>query len=141
MWLDRDLDSGSHLSNFYASSLVPLLWGCGLPNSTKHEATLEALQSLGVLDYPGGIPASLVQGSDQQWDFPNAWAPYQWFPVSAWTSSPILPLKNAARKIAQTWITSTYSAWTRYNYTMFEKVRNYYVLVSSLNFMLLVCSV
>jgi len=32
------------------------------------------LQDLGVLDYPGGIPTSLLD-SGEQWDFPNAWAP------------------------------------------------------------------
>lgn len=122
MWLDRDLDTDSHLTHFYASSLVPLLWGCGLPNSSKHEATLETMQQLGLLDYPGGIPASSVQGSDQQWDFPNAWAPHQWFPVSAWTHSAVPSLRQAARKIAKTWIISTHTAWIQYNNTMFDKV-------------------
>lgn len=122
MWLDRDLDSNRHLPRFYASSLVPLLWECDVHNSTKHEATLEALQSLGVLDYPGGIPASSVRGSRQQWDFPNAWAPHQWFPVVAWAQSELASLRQAAKKIARTWIVSVYSAWMQYNHTMFEKV-------------------
>jgi len=123
MWFDWDLQSNSHLPNFYASSLVPLLWGCSVaPNETKHVALLKALQSLGVLDYPGGIPASLVQGTGQQWDFPNAWAPHQWFPVAAWARSGLRTLRQAARKIAETWIRTVYSAWTHYNHTIFEKV-------------------
>lgn len=121
LWLDRDLDSGEPLANFYASSLVPLLWECNFHNSTKHEATLKTLQSLGLLDYPGGIPASSVPGTGHQWDFPNAWAPHQWFPVAAWAHSEVLALRMAARKIATTWITSTYSAWISHN-QMFEKV-------------------
>lgn len=119
LWSDRDLDSDSPLAGFYASSLVPLLWDC---NSSKLEVVLETLESLSVFEYPGGIPASLVVGSEQQWDFPNAWAPYQWFPVAAWANSDLLPLREAARRIAKTWITTTYSAWIKYNNTMFEKV-------------------
>ena len=119
LWSDRDLDSDNQLADFYASSLVPLLWGC---NSSRLEVVLETLESLSVLEYPGGIPASLVVGSEQQWDYPNAWAPYQWFPVAAWAHSDLLPLREAARRIAKTWITTTYSAWNRYNNTMFEKV-------------------
>lgn len=122
LWMDRDLDSRGPLDSFYASSLVPLLWECNSHNSTKVEATLETLESLGVLDYPGGIPASLVAGSGEQWDFPNAWAPHQWFPVAAWAHSGVATLRKAARRMAKTWITSTYSAWRNYNNTMFEKV-------------------
>lgn len=122
MWLDRDLDTQSHLDGFYASSLVPLLWGCNPVNSTKHQATLKALETKKLLDYPGGIPTSLVHESGQQWDFPNAWAPLQWFPVAGWAHSEILSLRQAARKIAQRWLFSTYSAWKQYNHTMFEKV-------------------
>lgn len=121
LWVDRDLDTDGPLGNFYASSLVPLLWECSSHNATRVEATLATLQSLGVLEYPGGVPASLVE-SGEQWDFPNAWAPHQWFPVAAWAHSEVLPLRQAARKIAKTWITSTYSAWNQYNHTMFEKV-------------------
>ena len=122
LWVDRDLDSLAPLAGFYASSLVPLLWECNVHNSTKVEATLKTLESLGVLDYPGGIPASLVEESREQWDFPNAWAPHQWFPVAAWAHSGVSSLRDAARRMAETWITSTYSAWTQHNHTMFEKV-------------------
>lgn len=30
---------------------------------------------MGVFTYPGGIPTSMSQESDQQWDFPNGWSP------------------------------------------------------------------
>lgn len=122
LWFDRDLDSHSLLTDFYASSLVPLLWECNTHNTTRHEVTLRTLQQLGVLNYPGGIPASLVQGSEEQWDFPNSWAPCQWFLVAAWTHSELSSLRQAAKRVAMTWIKSTYSAWTQYNHTMFEKV-------------------
>lgn len=32
---------------------------------------------------PGGLVTTLTQGSDQQWDYPNAWAPLQWIGYKA----------------------------------------------------------
>lgn len=26
-------------------------------------------------EFPGGVPSSLIVGSEQQWDFPNGWSP------------------------------------------------------------------
>ena len=43
LWLDWDLDSGGNLDGFYASSLVPLHWGCGQPNITRYQLILERL--------------------------------------------------------------------------------------------------
>ena len=121
LWLDWDRDSGSHLEGFYASSLVPLLWGCSKPNLTRHERVLSSLTKLGVLDYPGGIPASLHKSFTQQWDFPNAWAPLQWFAVVGWYNSEKDSLRDTARSIATNWIQSTYRGWEE-NKTMYEKV-------------------
>ena len=79
------------------------------------------LQKLGALDYPGGIPTSLHANSTQQWDFPNVWAPLQWFPVLGWFSSEDDSLRAAARDIAEKWINTTFTGWEN-NKTMFEKV-------------------
>ena len=42
LWLDWDLDRQAHLDGFYASSLLPLLWGCSssAPNVTRHRMVL-----------------------------------------------------------------------------------------------------
>ena len=122
LWRDWDQDRQAHLRGFYASSLVPLLWGCGPTNTTKHEIVLHALNKLELLDYPGGIPTSTTTNSTLQWDFPNAWAPLQWFPVLGWYSSPSVVLREAARSIAQTWVTTVLVAWENNNKTVFEKV-------------------
>ena len=128
LWRDMDVDRMAHLEGFYASSLVPLLWNCTYPNSSssqlhlsQQKATLSYLRSHGLLDYIGGIPTSLDVRSTQQWDFPNVWAPLQWFPVLAWFNSSDSELREAARSIAATWLNSTYEGWRKYN-TMFEKV-------------------
>ena len=40
----------------------------------RDDQLLDQLKSSGVLDFPGGIPNSLIK-SGEQWDFPNAWPP------------------------------------------------------------------
>lgn len=120
LWLDLDLDTKKHLDAFYLSSLVTLLWGCSPLNVTKQELVLRALQYQKVLGYPGGMPTSLQQSS-QQWDFPNVWAPLQWFLVAGWYNSSSAQLRAAARTVAQTWVTTTYTAWKNLK-LMFEKV-------------------
>lgn len=121
LWLDLDLDTDKHLESFYLSSMVTLLWGCSTSsNVTRHELVLKTLQSNKVLAFPGGMPTSLKQSS-QQWDYPNVWAPLQWFLVVGWYNSTSLPLREAARIVAQTWINTAYTAWNKLN-LMFEKV-------------------
>ena len=133
-WRKSDVDN-SLRGSFYASSFAPLIWRCGQGGIEQDEKFLSTLNSLGVLDYPGGVPASLWKNSTQQWDFPNAWAPLQWMLVLAWHDSPSAVLRAAAEKVARTWLTTTYLAWEEHNLTMFEKVhmtiymRNLYTTV------------
>ena len=90
----------------------------------QDEKFLSTLNLLEVLDYPGGVPTSLWENSTQQWDFPNAWPPLQWMLVAAWHDSTSAVLRDAAEKIAKTWLTTTFLAWEKFNHTMFEKVEN-----------------
>ena len=124
IWRDRDLNGtdNSLKHNFYAASFAPLVWRCSQGGLEQDEKFLSTLNSLGVLDYPGGVPTSLWENSTQQWDFPNTWAPLQWMLVTAWHDSPSTELRAAAEKVAKTWLTTTYLAWRKYNNTMFEKV-------------------
>ena len=125
LWRDRRKSNvdNSFRGNFYASSFTPLIWRCGQGGIEQDEKFLSTLNSLGVLDYPGGVPTSLWKNSTQQWDFPNVWAPLQWMLVLAWHDSPSAVLRAAAEKVARTWLTTTYLAWEKHNHTMFEKVR------------------
>lgn len=78
-------------------------------------------------NYPGGIPISEIV-SGQQWDFPNAWAPFQYYLVfallkksqSTQDGSLKNRLKHAALEIAQRWIKSTFCGWKRTGH-FFEK--------------------
>ena len=127
-WL---LDEGTYLSGFYASSLAPF-YMYSINNSlnvTRSKIVLEHLRSLGILQYPGGLPTSL-NDSSQQWDFPNAWAPLQWFLVKGWENANDPELRQAARDAAVTWLRSTYDGWVRYNNSMFEKVSSLHINTS-----------
>ena len=121
LWRDLRLDLSLN-GSFYGSSISPLVWRCGQGGVERDEKFLSTLESLGVLEYPGGIPASVWSNSTQQWDYPNAWAPIQWMLVEAWHDSPSKQLRAVAEKVARTWLTTTYLAWERFNQTMFEKV-------------------
>ena len=79
------------------------------------------LQTLGLFDFVGGIPTS-CNPSGQQWDFPNSWAPHQWYVVTSWFNSTNADLRNAALSVAEKWINTTYTVWKDFNHSMFEKV-------------------
>ena len=79
------------------------------------------LQSLGLFDFVGGVPTS-CNPSGQQWDFPNSWAPHQWYVVAGWFNSTNTDLRSAALSVAEKWINTTYTVWKAFNHSMFEKV-------------------
>ena len=136
IWADRVIGTAQHLPGFYASTTTPLymFMVANDSNITQETVVLQTLARLGVLDYPGGLPTSLDTTSNQQWDFPNAWAPLQWFIVEAWSGSNSELLQEAARRVATTWLRTTYSSWSN-NRAMFEKV---YACVIVLSVMLVV---
>ncbi len=119
VWSDVDSLSGAHREGFYSSSLVPLLWGCE-QESSRAFSVLQAIRRLGLLDYPGGIPASLPLGDESGWDFPLAIAPLQWFPVTAWHNSKDSSLRTTARVVAQRWVESSHLAWEKHH-ILFDK--------------------
>ena len=43
-WRDFDTTTSEHLSNFYLSSVAPLVWGCGPSNTSKQLSTLDYLK-------------------------------------------------------------------------------------------------
>lgn len=76
-WMDYNLATKDFVNwRFYFSNVEPLLWGVTAPVN-KYKILLKYHKEL--FSYPGGIPASGYQDipTEQQWDFPNAWAPHQ----------------------------------------------------------------
>lgn len=78
------------------------------------------IDSTGIDSYPGGVPTTLMN-TGQQWDFPNAWPPLQF-----WLAEGLRNLDDEnATALANKWT----SRWTNTNYVsynqtkvMFEKV-------------------
>ena len=127
LYTDWLLDEQRHSSDYYASTIVPLYMYSlddTLNITTRSKSIVNKLRSIGVFEYPGGLPTSLNE-SGQQWDFPNAWAPLQWFLVKSFEGSDDKDLKDISTSTLNKWLQSTYEAWIKYNNSMFEKVRLY----------------
>ena len=81
-------------------------------NTNYHLAVLARLRDLGVLNYPGGVSTSFSQ---QQWDFPNVWAPLHWFLVAGWQNSSVPELREVSQKVTERWVNSVYVGWQKHN--------------------------
>jgi len=77
--------------------------------NTVHLVTkvLKYLNETKILNYAGGIPTT-VRETDQQWDFPIAWAPLQYIMVKGLDNTGHRDAKILASKIASKWICNNY---------------------------------
>jgi alpha,alpha-trehalase len=127
IWLDFNLQNNTQQpSDFYGSSVVPLwakLYWDGYTTGTYtaqyiEQAVTQALTNYGVLEYPGGIPTSLINDG-QQWDFPNGWAPLQIMAIDG-----LLLLGETgsqwSAKLASGWLQNNYDGWLA-SQLMYEK--------------------
>lgn len=73
-----------------------------------------------MLSYVGGVPTSLIK-SGQQWDFPNAWPPLQWFTIVGMLSVNDSTVREVAHDLTTKWIQTNWRAWKQTGY-MYEKV-------------------
>ncbi|CAG0910208.1 unnamed protein product, partial [Cyprideis torosa] len=83
------------------------------------QKALKYLRRQGVLSFPGGFPTSLSE-SDEQWDFPNGWAPLQHVVIEGLekTGNP-LAIATAA-DLARKWMRNNYLTWKKHD-AMYEK--------------------
>jgi len=131
LWCDFDLPKNEVLSEYYASVFFPI-WifstYAAQPSANLGRA-FEKVKSLGVLNYCGGLPTSLIE-SGQQWDFPNVWPPLQHIAVESLdprtnqTSSS--EQQEAGKNLAKQFIENAYISWKTTGH-MYEKydVREY----------------
>lgn len=78
VWNDYDFINGEfNDKNFYFSNIMPMLMGINLSEMTVKNILNKYKKEL--FGYIGGVPASGKpdKPSQQQWDFPNVWAPNQ----------------------------------------------------------------
>ena len=143
-WYDFNLTSGKHSrsssssggggsgDNIHISNLSPLWFRLshGIPSQGVLSVILERAQKA-LLSFPGGVPTSLVVSSSQQWDFPNSWAPLEYFldkmyenllKETTTTENQLLAgeIRKAHLHSVQRWIRATYCGWLR-NGSFFEK--------------------
>lgn len=125
-WNDLYLN-GTFNTEFYPSNLVPLWTGAfvGMPS----EKIANLLQSVAdIFSYPSGVPTSFIQ-TGQQWDFPNGWAPLQFYVISglnAIASTPSMDPQlrqdsaEIAFELASNWLTTNFCGWNATG-QMYEK--------------------
>ena len=95
-FFDYNLKTRTRSSQYTLAGLYPLFFK--LAGSSQAAKVKEVTETKFLK--PGGLVTTLVQGSGQQWDYPNAWAPLQWIGYKA--------LKNygfdeLANEIAKRW--------------------------------------
>lgn len=120
IWFDYDSKLNKHRKYFAASNFAPL-WADAVDEDVKKERGNNAVQYLrkhGVLDYHG-IPSTLLT-TGLQWDFPNAWSPYQNIVIFGLERSEDEEAQEAAKILAYKWVQSNIKAYDE-NKVMFEK--------------------
>lgn len=120
-WYDFNLRTGLHNTGFYPSITVPLFTGCyNTLNQGKSERLFSLMKSLGVFEYPGGIPTSMVTDSEEQWDFPNGFSPLNHMVVEGLRKSQNAQMQDAGYRLAHRWLSGNFKVWKETNH-MWEK--------------------
>ena len=116
-WYDFDLELMKKRESFFISNLLPLL-----DNNLQNEHATEIIGKHHNLlfDHLAGIPVSTPTNSlsEQQWDYPNAWAPYEYFLVT-WLDAN--NRTSEAIQVSQRWLNSTFCGFTKTAGYLFEK--------------------
>nr|UYZ39132.1 soluble trehalase 1A like protein [Apocheima cinerarius] len=121
VWYDYDIEARAPRRHFYPSCATPLWTGAIEPyDAPKYAAKfVEYLLSSGALDFPGGVPASILH-SGEQWDYPNAWPPLQSILIGGLENSGYEEATRLARELAQLWIRANYIGFSQWK-KLFEK--------------------
>lgn len=121
VWYDYDTRSRSPRRHFYPSCVTPLWAGAVEQYDAPQYAArvVRYLLSSGALDFPGGVPSSILQ-SGEQWDYPNAWPPSQSILIAGLDGSGHEEARRLAREQARLWLRSNYIGYSTWQ-KMFEK--------------------
>ncbi|KAE9421080.1 hypothetical protein Angca_008760 [Angiostrongylus cantonensis] len=123
-WFDYDTATGQHLCMFSDTNFFPLYTKATHPGFDS-QSVVDYLRRTGVLEFPGGVPSSLV-ATGQQWDFPNAWAPTMWILIEGLRST---GQDEIALQLTDKWVRKNFNVWRTSGGKMFEK----YNVVTSCN--------
>lgn len=118
IWYDYDRVEQQPRRLFFPSNIAPL-WATIVPEDTTEKfakRVLNYLKAKQVLDFPGGIPTSLIN-SGEQWDYPNAWPPLQAFIIQGLDRA---GLQQEAENLARKWLKANIRGFMN-SHEMFEK--------------------
>lgn len=121
VWYDYDALARSPRRHFYPSCVTPLWAGAVEKKDAPAYASrlVRYLLSSGGLDFPGGVPTSILH-SGEQWDYPNAWPPLQSILIGGLDTSGHEEAKRLAKELARIWVRSNYIGYSTWQ-KMFEK--------------------
>ncbi|GMT33330.1 hypothetical protein PFISCL1PPCAC_24627 [Pristionchus fissidentatus] len=122
-WYDYNNKRGEHNTDFFPSIAVPLFTGCFDQLSlTQSSDLLDRMTEVGALTYAGGVPTSLANNTQEQWDFPNGWSPLNHMIIEGMRKSDNPRLQQAAFSLAQKWVRANlhvykldHAMWEKYN--------------------------
>lgn len=121
-WLDYDIMNDIKRDYFYPTNILPLWTDCY--DIAKREEyvskVLKYLEKNKIMLNLGGIPTTL-EHSGEQWDYPNAWPPLQYFVIMALNKTEDPWAQRLAYEISERWVRSNYKAYNE-THNMFEKV-------------------
>ncbi len=130
-WLDYDIMNDIKRDYFYPTNILPLWANCY--DAAKREdivsKVLKYLEKSQIMTNQGGIPTTL-EHSGEQWDYPNAWPPLQYFVIMSLDKTGDPWAQRLAYEISQRWVRSNWKAFNDTN-SMFEKVRFAFFLYTS----------
>ncbi|EFO17509.1 trehalase [Loa loa] len=124
-WFDVNIRTGKRNYETYPSIAIPLFAECYRRLDTRMmNDVLNTLQRSGILNFPFGVPVSLIEGTNQQWDFPNGWANVNHMIIEGLRRSNYYRMQQKAFDIARKWIDLNYKAylkdgkmWEKYDVT------------------------
>ncbi|XP_066588279.1 trehalase-like isoform X2 [Prorops nasuta] len=120
-WLDYDIINDIKRDYFYPTNILPLWTNCYDPGK-RHDyvsKVLKYLEKSQIMLNLGGIPTTL-EHSGEQWDYPNAWPPLQYFFVMSLNNTGDPWAQRLAYEISQRWVRSNFKAFNE-THCMYEK--------------------
>ncbi|XP_067209128.1 trehalase isoform X1 [Linepithema humile] len=120
-WLDYDILNDIKRDYFYPTNILPLWTNCydASKRGDYVSKVLKYLEKNQIMVNQGGIPTTL-EHSGEQWDYPNAWPPLQYFFIMSLNNTGDPWAQRLAYEISQRWVRSNYKAFNE-THSMYEK--------------------